>query len=205
MAGIIALEEVLRVRQAVEDAHGSAAAHFRSAFEKSDLPPEERWGAYMHIRADALLDAARHIRLRGRRILYELDGRAVTPYVVSGEPVYLHFEVPRTAEAIFEYFVIVSEIFATPSWNLTRVIASADDYDALLAMMTQPQIVDATFASFLPSADIRDDGTALLHVTLYTRAAEERIERRTLALDAANEFRFHSRALVAEGRAGVAV
>ncbi len=205
MTGIIPLEEVVRVRQAVSDAHEVAAAHFRSAFDKSDLPPEQRWGVYMHIRADALLASAKHIRLRDGRIVYEFDGRAVTPYVVAGEPVYKHFEVPRRGEAIFEYFVLVSEIFATPAWNLTRVVASAADYDIALNTMKQPQIVDATFVSFLPVVDIRDDGTAMLHVTLYTRAGEERVERRTLALDATNEFRFHSRTLVCEGRAGVVV
>ena len=204
MTAIIPLEEVLRVREALSDAHEIAAAHFRNAFDKSDLPPEQRWGAYMHIRADALLASAKYIRLRDGRIAYEFDGRAVTQYVVAGEPVYKHFDVPRRGEAIFEYFVLVSEIFATPAWNLTRVVASTDEYAIVLNTMKQPQIVDATFVSFLPGVDVRDDGSAMLHVTLYTRAGEERIERRTLALDAANEFHFHSRTLVAEGRAGVA-
>lgn len=205
MTSIIALDEVLRVRQAVEDAHADAASHFRSVFDQSTLPPEERWGAYMHVRADALIAAAAHLRLRDGRILYEFDGRTVTPYVVAGEPLYPHFDVPRTASALFEYFVIVSEIFATPAWNLTKIIATSDEYDTALATLNQPQIVNAMFRTFLPEADIRSDGTSMLSVTLCTRAGEERVERRTLSLAADNEFRFHSAMLIAEGRGGVAV
>ena len=55
-------------------------------------------------------------------------------------------------------------------------------------------------ASFLPSYE-----RASLEVTVYTRASEERVERRMLTLDASNEFHFHSRELIAEGRGGVAV
>ncbi len=205
MNSIIPLVEVERVRRAVDEAHDLAAARFREAFDTSALPPEERFGMYMQMRADSLLEAAKYIRLRHGRLAYAFDGRSVTPYVIAGEPVYSHFDVPRIAEAIYEYFVLSGEIFATPAWNLTRVIASADEYGAALKMMTQPQLVDVTIASFLPEADLREDGSALLHVTVYTRAAEERVERRTLALDAWNELSFHSRQLIAEGSAGVAV
>jgi hypothetical protein len=69
--------------------------------------------------------------------------------------------------------------------------------------MQSVQIVRALVASFLPSVEIRDDGTASLEVTLYTRAEEERIERRLLLLDARNEFHYHGRELIAEGRGGV--
>ena len=61
-------------------------------------------------------------------------------------------------------------------------------------------------ASFRPlSVDARDDGTALLEATVYTRAEEERIERRQLLLDVHNEFHYHGRALLAEGRGGVRI
>ena len=49
------------------------------------------------------------------------------------------------------------------------------------------------------------DGSAFLEATVYTRAAEERIERRLLLLDPHNEFHFHGRELIAEGRGGVRV
>jgi hypothetical protein len=205
MNSIIPLVEVDRVRRAVDEAHDVAAARFREAFDSSALPPEERFGMYMQMRADALLEAARYVRLRHGRLAYAFDGRAVTPYVVAGEPVYSYFDVPRIGEAVFEYFVLAGEILATPAWNLTRIIASADEYGAALKTMNQPQLVDVTVASFLPQVDLREDSSALLHVTLYTRATEERVERRTLALDPWNELQFHSRHLIAEGAAGVAV
>lgn len=189
----------------MDEAHDVTAARFREAFDTSALPPEERFGMYMQMRADALLEAAKYVHIRCGRLSYAFDGRAVTPYVVAGEPVYSHFDVPRVGEAIFEYFVLVGEIFATPAWNLTRVIASADEYGAALKTMKQPQLVDVTMASFLPRVDLHEDGSALLRVTVYTRAGEERVERRTLALDPWNELHFHSRQLIAEGLAGVAV
>ncbi len=193
-----------RVRAAVETAHEKAGEAFRAAFSSSELPQEQRFRTYMQMRADALLAAARYVRVRSGRIEYDFDGRAVTPYVVRGEPMYAHFVFPRTGEAIYEYFVMAGEILATPTWNLTRVIATADEYGAALQMMREPQLVDVTIASFLPEADV-DESSALLHVTLYTRAGQERIERRTLSLDPWNEFEFHSRALIAEGSGGVAV
>jgi len=69
--------------------------------------------------------------------------------------------------------------------------------------LQSPQIVRALVASFLPSVELRDDGTASLEATLYTRADEERIERRQLLLDVLNEFHYHGRQLIAEGRGGV--
>lgn len=205
MKSIIPLVEVERVRRAVDEAHDLAAARFREAFDQSALPPEERFGMYMQFRADALLEVARHVSIRSGRIAYQFDGRAVTPYVIAGEPVWPHFHVPRIADAIFEYFVLSSEIVATPTWNLTRIIVSPEEYDACLRSMKQVQLVNVSMQSFLPDADCREDGSAILDVTLYTRAGEERIERRTLMLDVWNEFHFHSRQLVAEGAAGVVV
>ena len=97
----------------------------------------------------------------------------------------------------------MSEILASTSWRMTTVIASPEEYDAALRRMQSPQIVRALVASFLPSVELRDDGSATLQVTLYTRAEEERIERRLLLLDALNEFHYHGRELIAEGRGGV--
>ena len=46
---------------------------------------------------------------------------------------------------------------------------------------------------------------ALLEAVVYTRATEERIERRQLILDTTNELHYHGRELLAEGRGGVGV
>jgi hypothetical protein len=205
MTVIIPLEDVDRVRGNVARAHELAAARFRDEFAGIDLPPEERWRVYLGVRAAALLEAASSVGLRRGTIAYEVEGRRVTPYVVRGEPLYPFFRVPRTPYALFEYWIVVSEIVATPSWNLTRVVAVRSEFDAALRAMKDPQLVHATFTSFLPAAEWRDDGTALLEVTVYTRAEQERIERRTLTLDSENEFHFHSRELVAEGSDGVVI
>jgi hypothetical protein len=71
--------------------------------------------------------------------------------------------------------------------------------------MNQPQIVRALLPTLLPRVEIRDDGTALLDVTVATRAGEERIERRRLLLDRSGEFHAHGRDLFAEGKGRVAV
>jgi hypothetical protein len=206
MRRIITLDEVNDVRGRIARAHALAADRFRAAFESSDAPAEERWRTHLGIQAAALLEVAGGTRIRGGgAIEYEIRGRDVTPFVVRGEPLFPHLSVVRTDVAVFEYFLIVSELLASPAWSVTKLIASAEDFDAALRRMQQPQIVRATFVSFLPAVDLRDDDTALLEVTLHTRAGEERIERRHLVLDDRNEFHFHSRDLVAEGRGGVNV
>ena len=122
---------------------------------------------------------------------------------MEGEPLWPYFDVDRTPAAVLEYWLIASEISASTAWAMTKLIADRDDYDAALRRMQQPQLVRALVASFLPSAELRDDGSAFLEVTVYTRAAEERVERRLLAMGEDNELRFHSRELIAEGRGGV--
>lgn len=162
--------------------------------------------AHLPIQAAALLEVAEGVRIRGDgAIQYDVRGRDVTPFVVRGEPLFPHLSVLRTHVAVFEYFMIVSELLASPAWSVTKLIASADEYDAALRRMQRPQIVHATFVSFEPSVELRDDETAMLEVTLHTRAGEERVERRHLVLDHSNEFHFHSRGLIAEGRGGVDV
>ena len=191
-------EEVDRVRDRIARAHELAAAQFRDTFIAGQTPPT----AHLEILAAALLDYAEGIHLDGR-VLYQLDGDVITPFVVRDEPLFRYFEVERTPAAIFEYWMVISEILASTAWRMTTVITSPDEYDAALRRMQSPQIVRALVASFLPSVELRDDGSAVLGVTLYTRAEEERIERRVLLLDARNEFDYHGRELIAEGRGGV--
>ena len=191
-------ETVSRVRARLARAQKLAALRFREAFAAGPLPPV----AHLRIHAAALLECAEGVKLDGE-IAYDVSGDLVTPYVERGRPIYPFFEVPRTPEAIFEYWLVISEIEASLSWRMTRVIATAEEYGEALGIMKAPQIVRALVASFLPEVDVRADGTATLEATVYARAGEERIERRTLLLDVMNEFHFHSRELLAEGRGGV--
>ena len=158
----------------------------------------------MEMLAGALVECAEHVRVRGT-IHYEIVDNLATPYVERGEPLFPFFEVERTAAAVFEYWLIVSEILASAAWHVTKLIADPGEYDRALGRMQSPQIVRAIPPPLLPDVELRDDGTALLDVTVYTLAGEERIERRTLALDRDNEFVFHGRVLLAEGRGGVDV
>jgi hypothetical protein len=192
----IGLEEVNAIRGRMARAHALAAERFRAAFAA-----QPDWRAHLEIQAAALLETAEGVRLRrGDCIAYRIDGRVITPYVVEGRPLWPYLLVDRTPAAILEYWLIAAELAA---WAMTKLIADGAEYDAALARMQQPQLVRALVASFLPEAEARDDGTALLEVTVYTRAGEERIERRLLVLEADNEFRFHSRELIAEGKGGV--
>ena len=205
MAAIIAIEDVERIRAQVARANELAAARFRESFAaQSDIPPNERWRSHLEIQAGALLETARDVRAHGR-VHYDLMGRTVIPFVVRGEPLFRHFAIAKTPAALFEYWIVVSSILASSQWSVTKVIATSEEYNAALAKMQQPQIVRALIASFLPEAEWRDDGGAHLEVTLYTRADEERIERRLLTMGADQEWTFHSRELIAEGRGGVRV
>ncbi len=195
---VIRYQEVAAVRDRIARAHELAAAQFRDTFVAGQTPPT----AHLQILAAALLEYAEGVRLQGS-VQYRLEGDTITPFVVPGEPVHESFDVDRKPSAIFEYWLIISEIQASTSWRMTTVIASAEEYDAALRRMQSPQIVRALVASFLPSVEIRSDGSAFLEATVYTRAEEERIERRLLLLDALNEFHFHGRELIAEGRGGV--
>ena len=193
-------DSVQRVRARIARAQQLAAARFRDAFAAGALPPV----AHLGIQAAALIECAEGVALDGE-IAYDVSGDVVTPYVERGRPVHPFFQVARTPEAIFEYWLIISEIEASTSWKMTRVLATAEEYGAALRRMESPQIVRALVASFLPDVDVRADGSATLEATVYARAGEERIERRTLLLDVMNEFHFHGRELIAEGRGGVRV
>jgi hypothetical protein len=183
-------EEVDRVRRNIAAAHLRAAQNFREAFAAHPLPAT----AYLEMLASALIEEAEGVRVIGPA--YSFAGNVITP-------LYENFDVDRTPAAIFEYWLIISEIAGSASWRMTRVIATREEYDDALRRMQDLQIVRALVASFLPSVEIRDDGTAMLEATVYTRAQEERVERRTLFLDASNEFHFHGRELIAEGQGGV--
>jgi len=177
-----------------------AATRFRDAFAAGPLPPV----AHLRIQAAALMECAEGVTLDGE-IAYDVSGDVITPYVERGRPIYPYFQVARTPEAVFEYWLVISEIEASTSWKMTRLIATADEYAQALHRMQSPQITRALVASFLPEVDVRADGSAMLEVTVYARAGEERIERRALLLDVMNELHFHSRELIAEGRGGVRV
>jgi hypothetical protein len=201
MAAALHVAEVAAVRSRIARAHALAAARFREAFVAGEAHPEV---LHLEIQAAALLECAERVRLRGA-IRYELADRLATPYVERGKPLFPYFDVERTSVGVFEYWLVISEILASPAWHVTKLLAEPGEVDDALRRMESPQIVRAIPPPLLPSVDLRDDGTALLDVTVYTRAGEERIERRTLALDRENEFRFHGRVLIAEGRGGVAV
>jgi len=203
----LSLDDVKRIRASLARAHALAAGRFHEAFDRQlDVAPEDRWRVHLEIQASALLETAEGVRLRDGRIMYRVSAdRTITPYVVEGEPLFPHFVIPRTPRAVFEYFLIISEILASSAWAVTKVIAVPGEYDDALRRMREPQLVRVHPGALLPAVEWRDDGTALLDVTLYTRAGEERIERRTLALDASNELHFHSRELLAEASGGVAV
>ena len=196
----IALEEVSRLRARIAEAQAMAGARFRDAFANAPLDPL----AHLELQAAALLECAEGVRARGA-VHYDVANGVTTPYVVRGEPLYRFFDIDRRPEAVLEYWLIVSEIVGSSAWRVTRLIATPDDYDAALRRMQSPQLVRALVVSHLPDCDLRDDGSALLDVTVYSRAGEERIERRSLLLDPQNEFHYHGRELLAEGRGGVNV
>ena len=200
-------DDVKRIRASLARAHALAAGRFHEAFDQQvDIAPNDRWRVHLEIQATALLETAEGVRLRDGKIRYRVtEDRVITPYVVDGEPLFPHFVIRRTAPALFEYWLIVSELLASSAWAMTKVVTVPGEYDDALRRMRQPQLVRAIPGVLLPKAEWRDDGTAMLEVTLYTRAGEERIERRLLALDTHNELHFHSRELLAEARGGVTV
>ena len=179
---LLSREDVARVRERIARAHELAAIQFRDAFVPGKTPPS----LHLQLLTDALVGESEGVRLIGPA--YEMRGDVL-------EPLHRNFEVDRTPVAIFEYWLIISEITGSDAWRMTKLIATPEEYDAALRRMRSPQIVRALVPSFLP----RVDGS-LLEVTLYTRADGERVERRRLLLDENNEFHFHGRDLIAEAR-----
>ncbi len=178
----LSLESVERIRGGIVRAHELAAARFRERFP---LPPN----AYRELLAEALLECVEGVRFDG-----DIDDIR-----------YPDFTIERTPEGVFAYWLVVSEMIATATWAMTKVIATREEYDDALRRMLSPQLVRAIVPNFLPGVELRDDGTALLEAVVYTRAVEERIERRQLILDTTNELHYHGRELLAEGRAGIVV
>jgi hypothetical protein len=175
-------DDVDRVRERIARAHELAAIQFRDTFVLGQTQPT----AHLQMLADALIGESDGIHLNGPA--YELHDDRI-------EPNYENFVVDRTPVAIFEYWLIISEITGSDAWRMTKLIATPEDYDAALKRMQSPQIVRAIVPTFLP----RVDGN-LLEATVYTRADGERVERRRLLLDDRNEFHFHGRDLIAESR-----
>lgn len=188
---IVSLDEVLRIRGNIARAHAFAAHRFRESFQTSPLPPS----AHLELLATALLENAVGVRFVG----------AIPSFADRDRSIFPQFRIEQTGSALLEYWLIVNEIFASSSWAMTRLIATSDEYDEAMRRMTMPQIVRAIVIDLLPHAEWRDDGSAMLDVTVYTRATEERIERRKLMLDANQELHFHSRELLVEGRGGIGV
>lgn len=184
----VTLAEVEDVRRRIAAAHVRAATRFRNAFATHpQLPPI----AHLAMVAEELFADSTGVRVSG--VAYEIENDLITP-------VYDNFDVDRTPAAIFEYWMLISEITGSSAWRMTRVIATAEEYDEALRRMQSPQIVRALIAAFLPTVEV---DRAFLEVMVYTRADEERVERRALTLDASNEFHFHGRELIAEGKGGV--
>lgn len=181
----LSAESVERIRGGITRAHEVAATRFRDAFAQGEASP----ALYRTLLAEALLESVDGVRFEG-----DVDDIR-----------YPDFQIERTPEAVFTYWLVVSEMIATASWAMTKLIATREEYDEALRRMQSPQIVRALIVGFLPRVDLRDDGTALLEAVVYTRATEERIERRQLILDTTNELHYHGRELLAEGRGGIAV
>jgi len=219
----LTLEQVQAIRARFAQAREIASMRFRESFAmQTDLPPNERWRTHLEIQAASMLDVLQGVSLPPElRIVYLTEDRLIHPVVIARdvpppqiedraklEPstsLFPFFRIDRSVAALFEYWTFTSELQASASWQMTRVIATGEDYNAALNRMKEPQLVKPLFVSYLPSGEFREDGTALLEVTVYTRAAEERIERRELLLDQNKEFHFHGRDLIAEGRGGVTV
>lgn len=179
----VSLADVNDVRSRIARAHLRAAQEFRDTFVLGVTKPVR----HLELVARMLVEEARGVRVIGEP--YEIEDDRIVP-------LYENFEMDD--DAYFEYWMIISEITGSAAWRMTKVVATNEEYDEALKRMRDPQIVRALIGSFLPSYE-----RSSLEVTLYTRADEERVERRMLTLDASNEFHFHSRELIAEGRGGV--
>jgi|GEM_PF-559601 len=224
----LTLDEVRHVREHFSQARETASARFRESFAAApaDLPPNERWRAHLEIQARAMLENLPGVTLPpGHRIVYiMLDEarRLIAPVVIaegedldrfrsigdSAKPataLFPFFRIDRSGEALLAYWIFTSELLSSASWSMTRLLAGSEEYNEALAVMKQPQLVKPLFVSILPSAEFKPDGSALLDVTVYTRAQEERIERRTILMDHNQELIYHGRDLIAEGHGGVPV
>lgn len=216
---IIPWRDVEDLRARVTNAHVETATRFRELFEQTESGAGDPLRQHMTLLANSLIRAARHLTLaEGSEIRILLrDDRTVLPFVSPGgesqvgddaEPrdvLFRWIQLDGTAAAVLEYWMIISEILGSAAWRMTRLIASGDEFREALDRMLQPQLIRPLFLQHEPVVELRDDSTATLEVTLYSRAGEERIERRHLVLDDAQEFHLHHRDILAEGSGGVVV
>lgn len=216
----LTLEQVEAVRARIRRGRDLAAQRFRAAFEL-DPEPTRAWSVHLTIQAEAVLEMAQHVSLPpGLQIVYRMideSSRLIQPAVVGHDSdaadadlaegpersFFPFFIIERSAEALFEYWMLVSELQASPSWSVTRLIATPAEYEEALRKMVQPQLVRALTAAFLPAAEIDEEGKGRLEATVWTRDREERVERRRILLDENQELHLHGRDLIAEGRGGV--
>src|SRR6202035_5546936 len=110
----LTLDAVERVRERIARAHALANERFREAFASGMGPLSPN--AHMAMQAAALVECASGLRVRGK-IRYDVIGDESTPYVDRGKPVYEAFDVDRNAEAIFEYWLVISDIVGATSWR----------------------------------------------------------------------------------------
>jgi hypothetical protein len=205
----IALQQVEGLRLRWNEARALAGLRFSDGFAGMVAAPEV---GYLRVYAAAMLESFPGIALEPPwSVDYEIsDDRLLSPILVSpagtkSDRVLPLFTVDRSPLAVLSYWIFISELYASPAWQLTRLVVTPEEYDVALAAMLQPQIVRALLPTLLPRVELKYDGTAVLDVTVFTRAGEERMERRRLLLDGEGEFHPHGRDLFAEGRGRVAV
>jgi len=220
--------DVAAVRKRFDRAREVTAARFREAFaaQPATIAANERWRMHLELQARALLEQLSEVTIPPDHELHyvisEERGRWIAPIVVAAEGIdpagaatgnpqdprtglFPFFRIGRSGVALLEYWMLITELLGSTESRMTKLVASSAEYDEAIGRMEQPQFVRALFLEFLPSYEWRANETALLELTLYSRAGEERIERRHLMLDEAQEFQFHSRDVAVEGRGGIRV
>ncbi|HXI12644.1 MAG TPA: hypothetical protein VNM92_08355 [Thermoanaerobaculia bacterium] len=222
--GTLTLAEVMTVRDRVGRARELTAERFREAFAAAPahIPPNERWRAHLEIQAQSLLEMLPSVSLPDghhiRYVLSEAGDRLIAPIVVQKEQplpaaseirletaLFPFFRIERSGVGLLEYWMLVSELLSSASSSVTRLIASSSEYDAAVSRIDRPDMLRALYVSYLPSFEWRSDETAMLELTLYSKAGEERIERRRIHLDRNQELVLHDREVIVEGRGGIAV
>src|SRR6266568_8289326 len=111
----LSAQDVAGVRERIARAHELAAIQFRDSFVLGQTEPT----VHLQMLADALIGESDGIRLRGPA--YEIREGLI-------EPMHQNFVVDRTPVAVFEYWLIISEITGSESWRMTKLIATSDEY-----------------------------------------------------------------------------
>ena len=81
--------------------------------------------AHRAMQAAALLECAQGVRVRRRDPVRRHRRREHAVSSSADVPVYEAFDVDRNPEAIFEYWLVISDIVGATSWRMTRLIATA--------------------------------------------------------------------------------